>query len=65
MGTFNLVVRGTLPNGQTTHELFTVVITEKPPLIVDQEVAQRYAAIVSNSGPPEFKGAIPLSIDLV
>ena len=37
-GTHALYLRGTLPNGQTIHELFTVIITEKPENIVNSEV---------------------------
>jgi hypothetical protein len=29
-GTYPLCLRGTLPNGQTVHEIFTVIISEKP-----------------------------------
>jgi hypothetical protein len=42
MGTFDLILRGTLPNQQTTHETFTVIITEKPPIFIDQNVSSSF-----------------------
>jgi hypothetical protein len=38
-GTYPLFLRGTLPNGQTVHETFTVIISEKPSIIVNSERA--------------------------
>ena len=35
IGSYDLYLRGTLPNGQTVHETFTVNITEKPAIIID------------------------------
>jgi hypothetical protein len=35
IGSYDLYLRGTLPNDQTVHETFTVNITEKPAIIID------------------------------
>ena len=35
IGTYDLFLRGTLPNGQAMHETFTVKITEKPTIIIN------------------------------
>ena len=63
IGTYDLLVRGTLPNGQTAHELFTVEISEIPPILIDQEVASKYAALLTNAGPPIFVEDLPLSLE--
>jgi hypothetical protein len=42
MGTFELILRGTLPNLQTTHETFTVIITEKPPIFIDEIISSSF-----------------------
>jgi hypothetical protein len=42
MGTFDLILRGTLPNLQTAHETFTVIIVEKPVIVIDEKVSSYY-----------------------
>jgi hypothetical protein len=41
-GTFELILRGTLPNLQTAHENITVIITEKPPIFIDENVSSSF-----------------------
>jgi hypothetical protein len=48
IGTYALYLRGTLPNEQTIHEVFTVIITEKPEIIVNSEVAGVFAQLLTN-----------------
>jgi hypothetical protein len=42
VGTFDLILRGTLPNQQTAHETFTVIITEKPPKFIDEIISSSF-----------------------
>ena len=48
IGTYDLYLRGTLPNGQAVHETFTVKITEKPAIIINSQVAGAFAQLLTN-----------------
>jgi hypothetical protein len=47
IGTYDLFLRGTLPNDQTVHEIFTVNITVKPPIIINLPVEEKFAQLKS------------------
>jgi hypothetical protein len=48
IGSYELYLRGTLPNGQTVHETFRVNITEKPAIIINSRVAGTFAQLLTN-----------------
>ena len=48
VGTYDMVLRATLPNGQTAHDLFTIIIKEKPEIIVSESIASKFANLLTN-----------------